>query len=393
VPLESLCAGGTGSSTCSAWAVFPGQGCSTFAHGHPQPWEPSCSCRGRPRVTPLPSRSSVSVGAEILFCKEGCSVAVDTGASYITGPAGPVSVLMKAIGAAEMAEGEVSKPPLPRSTSLPVPHPSPSTRAQSCLLLLQYVVDCDRVPQLPNISFHLGGKVYGLSGSAYTLRVSSIPPCGAGGWLSPGRVRLPGRAVHLRVLLSCSVLRPPGSPKAAEISPRMVLLVFPQTLLLGRGVQMSQTNLLLLPWVVLGRFGVSSKEQRQAEILLPGGRNVEAKQKVLSWGSTAGGPFLGHAAVEIFLPAPPSPRGSHLLCSNPSTGRTSAWWLSQGWTSHPRLVPSGSWVPVSSGTTTPNSTDATTASALPRPADGWGGRGEGWGTQPGGKSTTEKNPI
>ncbi|XP_027602793.2 renin [Pipra filicauda] len=87
------------------------------------------------------SMKGVSVGAEILFCKEGCSVAVDTGASYITGPAGPVSVLMKAIGAAEVAEGE-------------------------------YVVDCDQVPQLPNISFHLGGKVYALSGSAYVLRQS-----------------------------------------------------------------------------------------------------------------------------------------------------------------------------------------------------------------------------
>ncbi|XP_052554319.1 renin isoform X3 [Tympanuchus pallidicinctus] len=52
------------------------------------------------------SMKGVSVGAEILFCKEGCSVAIDTGASYITGPAGPVSVLMKAIGAAEMTEGE-----------------------------------------------------------------------------------------------------------------------------------------------------------------------------------------------------------------------------------------------------------------------------------------------
>ncbi|RMB99226.1 hypothetical protein DUI87_23959 [Hirundo rustica rustica] len=40
---------------------------------------------------------------------EGCSVAVDTGASYITGPAGPVSVLMKAIGATEVAEGEQSQ--------------------------------------------------------------------------------------------------------------------------------------------------------------------------------------------------------------------------------------------------------------------------------------------
>ncbi|NWV06164.1 RENI protein, partial [Ptilonorhynchus violaceus] len=87
------------------------------------------------------SMKGVSVGAELLFCREGCSVAVDTGASYITGPAGPVSVLMRAIGAAEVAEGE-------------------------------YVVDCERVPQLPNISFHLGGKVYGLSGPAYVLRQS-----------------------------------------------------------------------------------------------------------------------------------------------------------------------------------------------------------------------------
>ncbi|XP_062365539.1 renin [Cinclus cinclus] len=87
------------------------------------------------------SMKGVSVGAEILFCREGCSVAVDTGASYITGPAGPVSVLMKAIGATEVAEGE-------------------------------YVVDCEQVPQLPNISFHLGGKVYGLSGPAYVLRQS-----------------------------------------------------------------------------------------------------------------------------------------------------------------------------------------------------------------------------
>lgn len=60
-------------------------------------------------------------------------MAVDTGASYITGPAGPVSVLMKAIGAAEMAEGEVSKPPLPRSVSLPLRclYPSPSLPQQT----------------------------------------------------------------------------------------------------------------------------------------------------------------------------------------------------------------------------------------------------------------------
>lgn len=154
---------------------------------------------GAPLVSPRdtqghPSRSRVSVGAEILFCREGCSVAVDTGASYITGPAGPVSVLMKAIGAAEVAEGEVSDRQ-PRSVS-PLGACAP---CQRCPLLLQYVVDCEQVPQLPNISFHLGGKVYGLSGPAYVLRVSAAllrhPAC-------------------------------PGSPKSAEISPRMVLLVF-----------------------------------------------------------------------------------------------------------------------------------------------------------------------
>lgn len=49
-------------------------------------------------------------------------------------------------------------------------------KAQRCLLLLlQYVVDCEKVPQLPNISFHLGGKAYTLSGSAYVLRVSCVP--------------------------------------------------------------------------------------------------------------------------------------------------------------------------------------------------------------------------
>ena len=130
MPLESLYSGGTGSSACSAWLVFPGQRCGTLACGHTWPRERSCGHHGRLRVTPLPSRSRVSVGAEILFCKEGCSVAVDTGASYITGPAGPISVLMKAIGAAEMAEGEVSKPllcpaPCPHRLPpwLPVPQP------------------------------------------------------------------------------------------------------------------------------------------------------------------------------------------------------------------------------------------------------------------------------
>lgn len=76
---------------------------------------------------------------------------------------------------------------------------------------------------------------------------------------------------------------------------------------------------------------------------------------------------------------PPSPRGFPSR-SNPSTGRTCAWWLSRGWTSPLRPDPSGSWAPPSSGTTTPNSTGATTASASLRPAEGPGDRGGPGGT-------------
>lgn len=51
---------------------------------------------------------SVSVGEDTLFCTEGCNTVIDTGSSYITGPASSVSLLMKTIGAVELAEGGVS---------------------------------------------------------------------------------------------------------------------------------------------------------------------------------------------------------------------------------------------------------------------------------------------
>lgn len=36
---------------------------------------------------------------EMHFCTEGCTAVIDTGSSYITGPASSVSALMKTIGA------------------------------------------------------------------------------------------------------------------------------------------------------------------------------------------------------------------------------------------------------------------------------------------------------
>ncbi|KAG9339723.1 hypothetical protein JZ751_023370, partial [Albula glossodonta] len=80
----------------------------------------------------------VSVGAETLFCTDGCTAMIDTGSSYITGPASSVSILMRAIGAKELAEGG-------------------------------YTVNCDQVKSLPSISFHLGGQEYALTEEDYIL--------------------------------------------------------------------------------------------------------------------------------------------------------------------------------------------------------------------------------
>uniref|UniRef100_A0AAR2LYK5 renin n=1 Tax=Pygocentrus nattereri TaxID=42514 RepID=A0AAR2LYK5_PYGNA len=80
----------------------------------------------------------VSVGTDMLFCTEGCTAVIDTGSSFITGPASSVSTLMKSIGAVELAEGE-------------------------------YTVNCDLVMSLPTVAFHLGGLEYPLTQEDYIL--------------------------------------------------------------------------------------------------------------------------------------------------------------------------------------------------------------------------------
>ncbi|XP_010864075.2 renin [Esox lucius] len=80
----------------------------------------------------------ISVGEEMLFCMAGCTAVIDTGSSYITGPASSVSMLMKTIGATELAEGG-------------------------------FTVNCDQVKSLPSVTFHLGGHGYVLTVEDYIL--------------------------------------------------------------------------------------------------------------------------------------------------------------------------------------------------------------------------------
>nr|XP_055190184.1 renin isoform X4 [Nyctereutes procyonoides] len=86
----------------------------------------------------------VSVRSATLVCEEGCMVVVDTGASYISGPTSSLRLLMDTLGAQELSTNE-------------------------------YVVNCNQVPTLPDISFHLGGRAYTLTSVDYVLQV--IPTC------------------------------------------------------------------------------------------------------------------------------------------------------------------------------------------------------------------------
>ncbi|MEQ2237390.1 hypothetical protein ILYODFUR_022634 [Ilyodon furcidens] len=79
----------------------------------------------------------VSVGVETMFCAEGCTAVIDTGSSYITGPASSVSRLMKTIGAQLDETG--------------------------------YKVNCDTVKMLPSVTFQLGGQEYSLTHEDYII--------------------------------------------------------------------------------------------------------------------------------------------------------------------------------------------------------------------------------
>ena len=95
-------------------------------------------------------------------CSEGCFAIIDTGTSLIGGPAGDVNYLNNLIGATESKYGE-------------------------------YVLDCDIVPSLPDVTMVFGGQEFSVPSEEYILKlpdeggafmcISGFMQLNIGGWV------------------------------------------------------------------------------------------------------------------------------------------------------------------------------------------------------------------
>lgn len=93
-------------------------------------------------LTVPPSSNCARCGEEtITVCNGGCEVIVDSGTSLIAGPKDDIVQINRKIGAIPFILGE-------------------------------WIIVCDKISEMPDISFDLGGKIYTLTPKDYVLQIS-----------------------------------------------------------------------------------------------------------------------------------------------------------------------------------------------------------------------------